>query len=166
MDGLGAAGRVGGSKDAGGVAFPQERGAGGGGGVGEMGAILAGTNCTSSSAKTERGLRGATELGGTNGAADDGALGTAGAGAGIAGPPVGPGEAAATAAYAGEEGMARNGGAGCCDWAVGGRDAYRWGEGGWCVVAGCWANDCAQFGRLVAALAVGDGAGADCAPSW
>ena len=96
MDGLGVAGRTGGSKDAGGVAFPQEREAEGGGGVGEIGAILAGTNCTSSSAKTERGLRGATELGGTYGAEGDGALGTTGAG--MAGPAVGPGEAAATVA--------------------------------------------------------------------
>lgn len=142
------AGRCGGSKAAGGVAFARVRA--GGGGVGEIDAIPGGTNCTSSSEKIERGLSGATEFGGTNGAAGERTMGAAGAGpaVGAAGP-----DAAAAAAKSGEEGLGRNGCEDCGGWKAGGVDA------------GCWANDCVQLGRLVSPVAVGDCADVCCAPS-
>ncbi len=62
---------------AGGMEFAGRRGADGGGGVGADVAIPMGTNCISSSAKRERGLSGATELGGTNGAEGEGITGPA-----------------------------------------------------------------------------------------
>lgn len=72
---------------------------------GGVAAMPEGTNCTSSSAKGERGLSGATEFAGTNVAA-----GAPGAGADFTGPAVGAAGAGADAdANNGEDEDARNG---------------------------------------------------------